>query len=195
MNISLGISPQEFFRDQIRSAVKDQNIQFSEDIEFYLVNLLTQFIATSPDFLETPLALKYKNALEAPSKLKPYLYKSMGDDSLYIAGFFGNSFNRKVYDIEYFISMGGTAYRQLSRIIHKKSTKEYGCPEVFETLSRNFSSIVETLTILSNKLDSRFVPNVLSLYERWEKSGHNYLYEKLVEEGIEPVPVNLKIQQ
>ena len=63
MNISLGISPQEFFRDQIRSAVKDQNIQFSEDIEFYLVNLLTQFIATSPDFLETPLALKYKKCL------------------------------------------------------------------------------------------------------------------------------------
>ena len=55
-------------------------------------------------------------ALEAPSaRLRNRGLQRLGDVSLFIAGFFAQSFARKLIDIDYHIAMGGRAYGDARR--------------------------------------------------------------------------------
>ena len=42
------------------------------------------------------------------------LLKKLGDRSLYISGFFADSLQRKVVDVDYYAEMGGVAYGALA---------------------------------------------------------------------------------
>lgn len=86
--LQITAGPQEFFREELKGALRDQKLEIDENIEFYVVNLLSNFISSSPDLFEKPLAFKLKDALEAPSEVRPKLFKQMADSSLYVAGFF-----------------------------------------------------------------------------------------------------------
>ena len=116
--LDLVVKPQEFFRDKVSSAAENQKVNMDEELEFYLVNLLCDFIEPGKletvtgklDALDTPLAIMLKNALEAPPNQRMRIYKYLGDSSLYVAGFFQDYFKRKCFDVGYYISIGSTAF-------------------------------------------------------------------------------------
>ena len=87
-----------------------------------MVNLLTLF-ARSEQLFEIsegrmrlkPLVQMLAEALEAPSaQARERGLQRLGDISLFIAGFFAQSFARKLIDIDYHIAMGGRAYGTLA---------------------------------------------------------------------------------
>ena len=95
--------------------------------QYYIVDLMSRFIQTSNLFDhqdehnkdQEPLAFML---LKAQSKdvqgvEKISILKKLGDTSLYISGFFGDSLNRKVIDLGYYREMGAIAYRSLSQVI------------------------------------------------------------------------------
>ena len=49
--LELMVKPHEFFREKVTEAVANQRIELGDDVEFYVVNLLCEFIA--PSKLET----------------------------------------------------------------------------------------------------------------------------------------------
>lgn len=193
--LALTADPRDFFREEIQSVLHKQKLHLEDDIEFYVVNLLSNFVFSAPDLFDTPLALRLKNVLEAPEDLKASLYKDMGDSSLYMAGFFQESFNRKTYDVDYFISLGSMAYKNLSDEIKRRPSSELQSFRTFERLSVLFSELVETLSRLSKRL--KFAPktNVLATYERFDKLKNSHLLELLEKEGIIPIPGTMKIAQ
>ena len=102
--------PSEFFKERVRVALTNNNMTVDNDVEFYLVTLLCNFIQPALDLqgrLDTPLALFLKEALEsADSYEQQARFKVLGDLSLYVSGYFQESLNRKTIDINYYIAIG-----------------------------------------------------------------------------------------
>src|SRR4029453_11179807 len=102
----------EFFHDEVKDALRAKHVEAAASTEFYLVNLLVEFTSTAVD--ESPLALKMAEAANAPPDVRVRALKEVGDTSLYMSGFFAEALERKLGDLDYYISMGGAAYRQLA---------------------------------------------------------------------------------
>ena len=201
--VSLLINPTEFFREKVSSAIGNQKLELNEEIEFYLVNLLCEFINPEKinsvmeemNVLETPLALILKKALESPQQEEQIkLYKVLGDTSLYVSGYFQDFFNRKTYDIDYYITLGSNAYNNVSSLM-RDGFKGNQFPQIYHSLSHNFPMLVEVLAEVADLLGNSENANLLALYDRWTKNQSERLRKKLEESGIEPIQVNMKVAQ
>ena len=201
--VSLLINPTEFFREKVTSAIGNQKLELNEEIEFYLVNLLCEFInpekinsVLDEDILETPLALILKKALESPQQDEQIkLYKVLGDTSLYVSGYFQDFFNSKTYDIDYYITLGSSAYHNVSSLMRDGCSKGKQFPQIYHSLSHNFPKLVEVLAEVADLLGNSENANLLALYDRWTKNQSERLRKKLEESGIEPIPGNMKVAQ
>ena len=195
------IDPREFFRDKVSTALSNQNLKVCEEIEFYLVNLLCGFIAPEKlktalgelDLIDTPLAIIFKHALEAPPERQLKLYKVMGDTSLYMSGYFQDYFNRKTYDMSYYITLGAQAYNHLAGLV--KHQKQGPFRDVYTHLSENFPALVDVVAEVADQSGMSGDSNLLALYDRWSKSQSERLRKKLVDKGIDPVPSNTRDAQ
>ncbi|MBI2345656.1 MAG: hypothetical protein HYV03_01950 [Deltaproteobacteria bacterium] len=183
----------EFFRDTVKSAVGEVRVDLAEITEFYLVNLLHEFQRTERLFEqqpgteameETPLAVLLARALAGDRSERIRALKKIGDSSLYVAGFFPARAARRLVAIDYYINMGGTAYRNLAQILANQRT----FAEIFAELGEKFADCVEVLAV--TKRVGRPYSNVdlLSLYERWLETGSERLGDLLKQEGIVLTP-------
>src|SRR3990167_2788887 len=110
--IDLLTTPSEFFQPLVEKAISSQNVSTSEAAQCYLVQLLSQFLHATQlqEGSTSPLALKMHQAALSSPEEKLQTFKQLGDHSLYISGFFSESLNRKIIDIDYYINMGRIAY-------------------------------------------------------------------------------------
>jgi hypothetical protein len=200
-NVELMVSPAEFFREQVSTAIGKQKLEITPDIEFYLVNLLCEFIdpqksqalRLKENILETPLALQFKRALESPPEQQARILRGLGDTSLYVAGYFQDFFNRKVYDVEYFVSLGSQAYSNLSFLLEERDDS---FASTYKTLGELFTDLVEVVAEISDTLGTSDPANILAIYDRWTRNqGSLRLRRKLEETGIIPIPINTKLAQ
>jgi len=189
--ICLTITPGEYFKDLIGEAQVKSGISLKEEMEFYLVTLLTDFIYKSHD-TSTPLALLLKESMESDPEKRMRILKLLGDQSLYFAGFFQDSFNRKAIDIDYFIRMGAGAYASLAEIHENRQSSTTDLPGLYHNLSLSFSDAVEIIAHVSEKSMGQSTTNLLAIYERWSKSPSSRLLKKLMENGIDPIISNMK---
>jgi hypothetical protein len=107
----------------------------------------------------------------------------VADRSRYLTGFFGDSFQRKTVDIEYYADIGSAAYSNLYTWC-----KEDGLSNVYKTFSRRFMDFVEVLNYISEKSLVNADQNVLRLYERYLRTGSQLAREKLNELGVVTLP-------
>lgn len=187
-------SPREFFHNELKTVLEANKLRLNTDLEFYVVNLLCEFIIPEPltlpdgqyNPLHTPLAILFEKAVEASSEDKMKILKSVGDTSLYVSGFFQDYFNRKTFSMDYFISIGINAYVNASNIT-KVVYKDFKKSIVFDTLAENFTEIVDVVAIMSDKLGDVKHTDILATYERWMETKSDRLLNKLKEHGIVPL--------
>ena len=200
-NLQLMVKPQEFFREKIHVAKTDLNLSLDDEVEFYLVNLLCDFIdpnklndaAAELDVLDTPMATMLQKALEAPPTQQVKIFKTMGDTSLYFAGFFQDYFNRKAFDINYYISLGSTAYSSVSNLMRDRHGDDH-FTDMYEDLSGKFPQLVEILATVSD-MQMRDNPNILAIYDRWNRNKSDRLRKTLEKLGINPISTPYKVAQ
>lgn len=179
------VNPKEYFHQQISEAKSSLNITLSDHIEFYIVNLMCEFIDPTQigiEDLDTPLAFKLKHALESSPEIQLKSLKKLGDTSLYLAGYFQDYFNKKTYDIDYYIAMGSSAYSRISR-----GRQDTHFSDLYDNLSRQFSQLVELIAQVSDHFGDRSQVDLLSTYERWTKNQSSRLRKILEDEGIVPI--------
>jgi hypothetical protein len=202
-SLDLLVSPQEFFHDKITTASRQLKVKLEDHVEFYLVNLLSNFVTSNgttydgeetETLLSTPLAFMLKRAIEAPSEKQSALYRKLGDTSLYLSGFFQDYFNNKTIDINYYISMGASAYKQAGSL-SKNQTRDESLQETFHSLSENFNQAVEIVAQASDSTALQKNEDILILYDRWNRSGSERLRILLQEKGIQPIKVPYKQAQ
>jgi hypothetical protein len=182
----------EFFKDALHGALEKRRLAVEDQTEHYVVNLLTIF-SRSDELYETtsdgrrlkPLVVMLSEALEARSEGdRNRGLQRLGDVSLFVAGFFAQSFARKLIDIDYHIAMGGRAYAALAEAMARGRGRVLG--QVFSDLSNNFQPMVDALNELSETSYTHSDKDILRLYELWMKTGSKRCYEILKRLGVEP---------
>ena len=143
---------------------------------------LHSFRATAGELREESLALLLKEALDEPKEtLQTALLKRIGDISLYKAGFFQDSLNRKLVDVDYYIDMGGAAYRQV-----EGRAEEEVLRTIYHELGEKFSAFVDILSEVSEKTSQKTEKDILRTYEIWLKTRSERSAKILQDAGIFP---------
>jgi hypothetical protein len=161
----------DFFQQHVKDCLKNQNITITTTSEHYLVSLLVDFTLTNKVFSLTendnrPLAIIYHQA------------------QLETTGFFPDSLNRKVTDVDYYMLLGKSAYENLS-IIFKKNHKD-SFTLLFDELAEKFVSIADILAEISSNSATKWDDGILRLYERWLKTRSKRDERLLCKKGIIP---------
>ena len=182
----------EFFRDELHGALEKQQVAVEDQTEHYVVNLLTLFSRSEALYENTPegsrlkpLVVMLSEALEAPSaEDRNRGLQRLGDVSLFIAGFFAQSFARKLIDIDYHIAMGGRAYATLAEAMSRGRGRVLG--KVFGELADKFQPMVDALNEVSETSYAHSDKDILRLYEIWLKTGSRRCFDLLKRLGVDP---------
>jgi len=173
----------EYFKELVEGALVRRRVDACDLTEYYLVNLLCQYVrfdARGSVALDEPLAIQLARALERGGSEQRARLRSLGDFSLFMSGFFSDSFRRSLIDVDYYKSMGEYAYGSLSR------AEDDTFAEVFGELSRKFVGFMDVLSDISEQTTLGSRTDVLRLYEKWLRTGSQRDGQRLLEHGILP---------
>ena len=173
-------SPTEFFRELVESAMQNQRVSARELTSFYVVNLLAGFVHGDAHAGDQPLGARLVRALHTAGVAQRAGLRTVGDHSLFISGFFADSLNRSLVDIDYYIQLGELAYRSLAR------NADPTLGEVFDELSDKFTTFVDVLGEVSERTSISSNADVLRLYEKWLRTGSRRRGDLLAARGIVP---------
>ncbi len=193
MSGTLFISSRDFFKEAVRDAFTRRRIRTPIVVEDYLVQVLEQYVVADrfheDEYVDETsgkktgtLAETLLTAVQSDHPTKIELLKKLGDRTLYVCGFFGDSFQRKIIDLDYCVDMGETAYRLLAG-----SVKEDRGARIYSICANRFIEFVDVLNYISEKSQLQSAKNVLRIYDRYLKTGSELAREKLQDMGIVPI--------
>lgn len=183
------LEPTFYFHELVLGALSKRKLKPLQETQVYLVNLLKQFISTENLFnrgsdgshQEQPLALLVKDALEEPSlEIQRLMFRKVGDVSLYVSGFFQDRIHSKAVDLDYYIEMGESAYKEVA------AREEKVMRDIFEELSSGFPRFVGVLADVSDQTTLKNETNLLRIYELWERTKSERAAKILKDEGLLP---------
>lgn len=186
--LSISEDSKSFFRQSLKEALSDRKIETYPHVESYLVDLLNHYLFATNLFHEEEasgkrsrdtLAELMLRAANAPQKQRYDLLKKLGDSALYMSGFFADSFQRKVIDVDYYIDMGSTAYCSLSRGMYEDTYAK-----MYMEIAQKFSVFVDVFMLISRKTIGADPDNILRLMDLHAKTGSPLVQDILVEKGI-----------
>jgi hypothetical protein len=176
-------SPTEYFRELVESAMQNQRVSENELTSFYVVNLLAAFVHLdrSPAAGEDePLGVRLARAMQTAGIEQRDGLRKVGDLSLFISGFFSDSLNRTLVDVDYYIQLGEYAYGSLAR------HGDEALGEVFDELAGKFAVFVDILGEVSERTALTSNADVLRLYEKWLRTKSRRSGDLLAARGIVP---------
>lgn len=186
------VSAAEYFKETVAEAINKRKVQTFPQAQEYLINILKNYIQTGNLFdsktedgrnTRKTLAEMFLEAQGLDKNSKKEVLKKLGEVSLYVSGFFSDSFNRKIIDVDYYIDMGEVAYSTLA-----EETKEDLSRKVYLEFSKKFLEFVDVLSYISQHSLIQHEENVLRIYEKYLKTGSPLAREILEEKGIVTVP-------
>lgn len=193
--MNLFVSPKEYFKQIVQDGIKNRRLENHPRVEDYLTNLLQHYLDArnlfEPEHDENgqrrpqTLAEMYLTASQMELSARLEQLKRLGDKSLYISGFFGDSLARKIVDVDYYVEMGGAAYRDLSEQTHDETLAR-----VYKVFSKRFVDYVDVLTYISQKSLTHTNESILRLYDRYLKTGSDLAREQLTEMGVPTLPID-----
>jgi hypothetical protein len=172
-------SPVEYFKELVEAAIAHQGLSAGEMTSFYLVKLLAGYVCVDPADADEALGIRFAKALQAGGSLQRDGLRRVGDLSLFISGYFSDSLNRSLVDIDYYIALGERAYGSLARTDDAFS-------DVFDELAEKFSGFVDVLGEVSERSALTSNTDLLRLYERWLKTRSRRSGDLLARQGIVP---------
>ncbi|HEY4057728.1 MAG TPA: hypothetical protein VGM39_14035 [Kofleriaceae bacterium] len=179
MDVTLAASVDEYFHEVVTDAMEAVDLDASEPAGWYLVGLLGDF--TKARLTDEPLGLKLAQpAPDAAERVRTL--KQVGDTSLYISGFFADSLNRSLVDVDYYVGLGQNAYLQLARSFGQKSLGE-----VYEELAAKFPQFVDVLLQVRKRTNVAEMSNTTDigkLYEIWLRTRDEWVEKKLKAAGL-----------
>ena len=178
-----------FFHEQLTGALARQRLALESHTEFYLVNLLAEYMHSGQLFDESegaghePLALILARAMEQPPAERAKTLRRLGDMSLYVSGFFSDSLARRVVDLDYYINMGGQAYSGAAELASQTSRTRPLSPALQE-LAQRFSEVVDCLMEVSERTGPTRSADLVRTYERWLHTRSDRLARRLSRAGV-----------
>lgn len=177
-------SPTVFFRERLRKAFSHQRVEPSEAAEAYLVWLLERFLTVRGDLLASPLGLAYLEARQDVPAVRFAKLKSIADTALFVTGVFLESVEASSVGAGYYVSLGGTAYRDLATLPRRRESRD--AIRLFDELSTRFRDFVRVLgeiDLQDPRGDNR---ETFKIYRRWLASQGARDAVRLMRRGIVP---------
>jgi hypothetical protein len=175
MDVTCHASVDEYFHEVVTDALEAVALEATPPTEWYLVSLLGDFAhARLPD---QPLALVLAGAQDAEPASRVRALKEVGDTSLYVAGFFAESLDRQLVDLDYYVGLGQTAYHQLAGRMAGNLT------QVYRELAERFPRFVDVLAEVRRRVDFASA-DVVKLYEQWLRTRDEWVEKKLRASGV-----------
>jgi hypothetical protein len=191
-NQTLLISSKDFFKENLTNGVHRRKLKLYPQVIPYLTDLLEYFMFTNNLHEEVGSELNMKRtktlaelfleAQTAESHSKISLLKKLGDRTLYVSGFFSDSLNRSLVDLDYYKTMGVSAYYSLSDLVSESTSAK-----VYHEIACKFTELTDLLTLISQESMIRNDQSILRLYESYLKTGSELAKEKLKELGVIPI--------
>jgi len=172
--------------DLVHAAFETQRVAASDDTEYYLASLLSEFLRTNPERLSRALGPELLKAEELLPSQRCARLKDIGDTSLFLSGIFLDHVESGLAATDYVFEVGSTAYL---RLVHGERRHPLVEPfvETFEDLGRRFEQFVRVLAAMADSELFSSNARVLGLYERWLQSGTARDAHRLIALGVIPV--------
>lgn len=177
-----------FFNSLVQSGIEARGLKVSHGVSDYISKILAHYVDArnlhEPEYNEfgkrnpQTLAEIWLTAQSAEPSIQKDLLKKLGDRTLYISGFFSESLNRSLVDVDYYHSMGASAYKTLAH------HQEAALKTVFSEISDRFIDFVEVLIVISQDTFAKTDQGILRLYETYLRTGSTLAKEKLEALGV-----------
>jgi hypothetical protein len=180
MDVTLASSVDEFFHEVVTDALQVVDVDASEPASWYLVGLLGDM--TRARLTDEPLGVKLAQVETDPGTRVSTL-KQVGDTSLYVAGFFAESLNRSLVDVDYYVGLGQSAYAQLARSLGSQRA----ITDVYTELAEKFPRFVDVLAEVRKRTSINELgatTDIVRLYEIWLRTRDEWIEKKLRAAGV-----------
>ena len=190
----------DFFAESVAAAMRNQQLRTIEAAQGYLVDLLIEYVRVEgllkagPE-ADEPLALMLNRALNAPPAEKIHVLRQMGDQALFLSGYFADRVDRTAVGIGYYISMGEGAYGALSGMLRGATEREASVSHLFEELAAKFGRFVGVLNEVSDRTFAANPVSLIRLYERWQRTRSPHYVERLLSEDAVPLLVDGSVRE
>lgn len=191
--IDLSTNIGEFFRELVAGAARRRRVEASPEAEVYLSTLLADLAqpgAPCAEVLDRPFALQLADAATASGAVRFERLRILGDGVLYTSAFFAERLVQRGVELDYARSVGAAAYDQAAGMLRAGRGEGAGPAGVLDELARRFRAFAELFEEIADRLRARSAStdsSVLSLYERWLRTGSTSLAEALGERGLAPL--------
>jgi len=177
-----------FFYDKVQAASAEQGSDLEEHTEFYLVNLLVDFLRTrklvrsgGQRVDQRPFGVRLLEAMIGDPRARTSELKHLADSTLYLLGFFGESLERRSsVDRGYYAGLGTSAYRHLAVLTGGGFSND----SVFSSLGDRFEECVGVLEGVRSDGAPNSDSEILALYERWLATGDERVARRLEAKGM-----------
>ena len=186
------LSCREYFTEVIDEGMEKIKFYPSQMARFYLIEVMEQFLpaenlfekkekTTDPQKQPSSgtLAEMLLIATNQRQGVRINLLKKLGDTSLYISGFLGDSLKYKLIDVDYYADIGCVAYQRLSKVI-----KDSSFQELYMEFATEFIGFMDLLTFFSHKSNIQSNTDLLRLYDKYIKTGSRMAKEFLETNGL-----------
>ena len=184
----------EHFKEAVENARNRLDIEISENTEFYLVDLLSRYTdinALSEQAVEnktqTFAELYLKSHGEAYGR-RALILKYIGDTTLFMTGYFSDSFERSLVDIDYYANLGRSSYRDLLDLLAARVI-QWKLDEVFDELSEKYIDLMDVIAEVAASDGARHAGGLLRVYERWLRTKSRRDEALLRQKGLIPLEV------
>ncbi|GBF24991.1 hypothetical protein MnTg02_00019 [bacterium MnTg02] len=184
----------DYFRTSIDDAIAEQGVEVDLHATHYVVNMMTLFSRSDQFYQDDgetyglkPLALMLADAADAPStEQRNQTLQRLGDVALFISGFFVESLANKAVDIDYYMTMGESAYGSLSEEV-RGTFRGKAFADVYRELATKFQVLIDVLHEVRDSARAESDLNLLRTYEIWLKTGSRRAENLLRQQGIVPI--------
>ena len=173
----------EVIMEQLRHALADEGVVASDEAEFYLVNLLSDYHTAENLTVfdeERPLSIVFLEALSKSPRVKLAELKRIGDGTLIGLGFFHDIIRKGIVDRSYYLTIGGLAYDSISEV----AVCDSQFADIYAELAAKLSSLVEVLAHIAPWNKARSDRELMMIYKRWLANGDERLADLLKKAGI-----------
>lgn len=188
MSANLIFDSNQYFHAIVSEAFQERKVETYPHVKTYVVGVLKHYLVTenlydqqdsSGKKTRKTLAEMLLKANQAGQKQRFEQLKRLGDSSLYISGFFSDSFQRKIIDIDYYVDMGRMAYDSLSINVDEDTFSK-----LYKEISLKFMVLVDVLSLISQRSKMMDQENVLRMMDLYSKTGSSLAEENLNEKGV-----------
>jgi hypothetical protein len=150
-------SLQVFFYDHLQEFNSKFHTPLPNETIFYSSLVMDNFGDSSKFFdqidgkiREKILGIKLLEASQLSKDKQKAAIKDVAETSLLVCGYFADSLNKKIIDVNYYQDLGKIAYSQLNSM----TPVAYDVPSFYKKMSNSFSSITLLMNLVSKKYTS-----------------------------------------